>query len=268
MVKRRSTRQPRRRGDREPEQVLYVERGAAVGATVMLDGAEADHARRSLRLRTGDPVSVVDGAGSRFHGVISGLDKHHVAARLDRVELIEPWPHRELWLGAGVLKSTRMDVVVEKASELGVSRLFPVLFKHCVSRPHEDGAKVERWRRIAVESLKQCKRARLMQVEEPVTLEAFLEHIPADAELVVADPEGVAPRSPVARGTLVLTAAPEGGIAPDELETLSRMGARRVRLDGNRLRAETAALALVVSLLAVSGDFGLKPGNPPADNGL
>lgn len=255
MVKRRSVRAAGRGGSSEPEQVLYLESGCAVGGMVSLEGTEADHARRSLRLRPGDALSVVDGQGSRFHGTVSALEKHAVVLHLDRVETLLRWPQRELWLAAGVLKSTRMDFVIEKASELGVSRLIPVVFKHCVARPHEDGSKRERWARIAVESLKQSKRSHLMRVEDPHTLTEFLEMCPDPRTLWVADTAGDAPSEVDPRGPVICVVGPEGGLAPEELTVLDAARARRVRLGGNRLRAETAGVALTVAALVASGEL-------------
>ena len=175
-----------------PEQVLYLDTPPVLGEEVQVEGAEAQHAR-SLRLRTGDPVHVVDGRGGRYRGRVTALGKHGIRLRLDAEERLRVWPAREIWLGAGVLRSTRMDFLIEKASELGVTRLVPLLLQYCVARPHEDGAKQERWHRLAVESLKQSRRARLLEVTPPMGLEEFLGALPSPHALWVADPAGSAP---------------------------------------------------------------------------
>lgn len=261
---RRSDR-PRRRpsGDDEPEQVLYVETGASPGQIVRLEGGEALHARQSLRLRSGDPVHLVDGRGGRFAGEIAAMDKAGLSVRVDSEERIALWPRRTVWLGAGVLRSTRMDFLIEKASELGVARFVPLLLKRCVARPAEDGAKQERWHRLAVESLKQSKRARLLDLAPPSDLDGFLESLPPDRELWVADPEGRAPLDAAretGEGPLVLVVGPEGGLAPEERGILDRAGGRFVRLGGHRLRAETAVVTLLAAALATLGEMDPGPG--------
>jgi 16S rRNA (uracil1498-N3)-methyltransferase len=248
---------PRTSGD-EPEQVLYVEEAAAPDSIARITGGEAAHARRSLRLRAGDGVVLVDGKGKRYHGSITEIGKTHLDVAVSSEESIVAWPSRELWLGAGVLRSTRMDTIVEKASELGVKRLIPLLLEHCVARPQGEGTKLDRWQRIAVESLKQSKRAQLMDVEVPTDLEAFLEALPPSRSLWVADPDGEAPgeaaREP-SEGPLILVVGPEGGVSPSEIEQLRDSGAKFIRLGGNRLRAETAALALVTAGLLAHGEL-------------
>ncbi len=269
----RRTERPARRhsGDDEPEQVLYLESGAAPGQTVRLEGGEAVHARKSLRLRTGDPVHMVDGRGGRFAGVITNLDKHGVDVHVDTEERVDVWPRRPVWLGAGVLRSTRMDFLIEKASELGVTRFVPLLLNRCVARPAEDGAKQERWHRLAVESLKQSRRARLLDLAAPADLDAFLDMLPEGAELWVADPEGRAPAA-VARdtgdGPLVLVVGPEGGLAPEERGVLERAGGRFVRLGGHRLRAETAVVTLLASALATLGEMDPPAGTAAPSDGV
>jgi 16S rRNA (uracil1498-N3)-methyltransferase len=246
----------------EPEQVLYVDVPVEAGRTVALTGNEADHARRSLRLRTGHPVALVDGRGSRYHGQVTGLAKARLTVRVDVVEPLAPWPRRPLWLGAGILRSARMDTLIEKASELGVARLVPLLLERSVARPHETGSKQDRWQRLAVESLKQSKRSHLMEVAPPAGLEAFLEEIPEGAGLWWADPGGTSPLAAAGAAPagpaspLVLVVGPEGGLSPPEAGRLKERGGIPVGLGGNRLRAETAALGLVTVALAATGEMG------------
>jgi len=246
----------------EPEQVLYVETAPLPGQPNRLEGSEAEHARRSLRLRTGDPVSVVDGRGGRYHGRIVNLDKHGLDFEVTASERIPVWPGRTVWLGAGVLRSTRMDFIVEKASELGVARLTPLLLKRCVARPAEEGAKLERWHRLAVESLKQSKRATLLELAAPASLDEFLAALPAGTTVWAADPAGAAPAR-AAEGTpagpVALVVGPEGGLAEEERSLLQRHGARFVGLGRHRLRAETAVVTLLASALSALGEMRRPP---------
>ncbi|NNF06948.1 MAG: 16S rRNA (uracil(1498)-N(3))-methyltransferase, partial [Candidatus Eisenbacteria bacterium] len=206
----------RRNSEAEPEQVLYFPEGAQANTTVHLDGPEAQHAQKSLRLRSGDPVVLVDGKGERFHGVIQDMGKRSFEVSIERIEALTPWPSPSICLAAGVLRTSRMDWLVEKASELGAGRFVPLIMDRSVAKPSEGGSKVERWRRIAVESLKQCKRSHLLQVEEPQGLEAFLESLTGEP-LFFAEPSGEPLQSfadPAPAVTLVV--GPEGGISEIE----------------------------------------------------
>lgn len=238
----------------EPEQVFYLERALISENTARITGGEVTHALRSLRLRMGDGVVLVDGKGKRYRGSITEIGKTHLDVEVASEEVIVSWPARELWLGTGVLRSTRMDMIIEKASELGVKRLVPLILEHGVARPEPEGSKLDRWHRIAVESLKQSKRAHLMEIGAPSGLEAFLDSLPPARTLWVADSGGRAAPG-VAQdelGPLVLVVGPEGGISPSEKRQLEDSGASLIRLGGNRLRAETAVLCLVaVGLLAL-----------------
>lgn len=249
----------RSRRDRgEPEQVLFLPEGTAVGQTARLEGAEAAHARQSLRLKSGDRVHLVDGKAHRYAGRILDLDRSGIRVGVEDVEEIATWPTRPLWLAAGILRSTRMDFVVEKASELGVARFVPLLLERCVARPGETGTKESRWHRLAVESLKQSRRARLMEVTPPTELSAFLEEVPTPADLWFGDPVGGSLQDAVGKvgaGPLVLLIGPEGGLAPREANALRDRGGVPIRLGNNRLRAETAGLVLVAGALAVLGEF-------------
>ncbi len=258
---RRGSRRPPRPGE-EPEQVLFVASTPAIGGRARLEGAEADHAHRSLRLKTGDAVQLVDGRGGRFHGRVAGLGKRAVEVEVDAEERIPVWPARRIWLGAGVLRSTRMDFLVEKAGELGVERFQPLLLTRCVARPAGEGTKSERWHRLAVESLKQSRRARLLEILPPADLDGFLAALPPARTLWVADPEGLDPREAAREpggGPLVAVVGPEGGLTPEERGILDRAGARFIRLGGHRLRAETAVVALLAAALATLGELGPDP---------
>jgi 16S rRNA (uracil1498-N3)-methyltransferase len=158
-----------------------------------------------------------------------------------------------------------MDVIIEKASELGVARLIPLALERCVARPHEAGAKQERWHRLAVASLKQAKRARLMEIEAPASLDRFLDDLDPRTTIWAADPRGVEPSRAAGKtgpGPVALVVGPEGGLSPREGELLQDRGALWVGLGGHRLRAETAAVTLLVSALSALGQLGGAP-EPP-----
>jgi 16S rRNA (uracil1498-N3)-methyltransferase len=184
------------------------------------------------------------------------IEKRGVVVAVLARESLPVWPSRPIWLAAGILRSTRMDTLVEKASELGVSVFLPLVLERSVARPAEEGTKQERWHRLAVESLKQSKRSHLMRVEDPRGLEDLLAALPPEATIWGADPRGEDPRGArFGPGPLLLLVGPEGGLSPGERARVEEKGIAWISLGGNRLRAETASLTLVAVALARLGEM-------------
>ena len=211
---------------------------------------ESRHLVRVCRAELGDRVEIFDG-----RGFATGADV--VDLNGDCVELVavgEPIPVPEppcsLVLATAVPKGDRFDWLVEKATELGVDRLIPTITERSVVVPR--GSKLDRLRRSIIEASKQCRRARLMVLEEPVEWPRLMADF-ADAIRFVADPEGV-PASDwptINRGRdVVLAVGPEGGLTRAETELAVRSGWLRIRLGYNILRVETAGLAGCAALLA------------------
>ena len=236
------------------------------GQTVSLSADEARHARGVLRLQPGDEVYVFDGAGKEFRGTVREFVRD--GALLDVQEEVEPARSEsllKLTLGIALLKGEKFDLVVQKATELGASRIVPVASSRADVRIRdgdEAKRKVTRWQRIALEAAKQCGRARLMEIEEPVGFKALIDR-PAEAgelRLMFAERDGSA-LAEVARnpesGSMKLFAlvGPEGGWTDEEIE-LAREGSWKiVTLGGRTLRAETAAIVITALLQHRLGDL-------------
>lgn len=233
---------------------------------VALDPEDVAHAGSSLRLRVGDPLILVDGAGGEADAVLDSAGRRHMTARITAVRHRPVPPGPELWLGVGILKGPRFDLVLEKATELGAAGLIPLETRYTGVHPSGE-AKPERWRRILVAALKQSRRAWLPKLKAPVAPRALLDGERFDA-LFVAEPGRRAPDAPAPEGRPVpagagrdrparelLLVGPEGGWHPDELRLFRERGAQFISLGDNRLRAETAALALLCWRLAALGRF-------------
>jgi 16S rRNA (uracil1498-N3)-methyltransferase len=221
---------------------------------------EAHHLTRVLRLGTGDVVVVFDGRGREFRARV-------VAASRDRVEvaLLEPiapavQPGAALTLVQAVLKAEGMDAVVRDATMLGVEAVVPIVSAHVAvpGRARRGGRGVERWRRIALASAKQCRRATLPDIPEPRPLDEWLASAPAGLRLILAEPSArVASRSlrefvsePVPERVSLLV-GPEGGWAASELDAATASGCVPISLGNLTLRADAAPLvALAMCRLA------------------
>ena len=230
---------------------FYVESVAVVNDGIELRAEEAHHVR-VRRHRPGDEVDVIDGEGLGYRIRLQTVEEGRVTGLIvRRMENLGESAVR-LHLAAAVVKGGRFDLVVEKATEIGVASITPVTARRSVARPGGRGA---RWRRLARSAAKQCGRSRVPQVNEPVPLlEAAEALADQDVPLLVADPGAPGDlRSLCAAGSreAALFVGPEGGFEPGELEGLSRLGARAFAWGNRRLRAETAAVVLSAMVLTL-----------------
>jgi 16S rRNA (uracil1498-N3)-methyltransferase len=216
-----------------------------------LEGDEARHLARVRRLGPGDVVEVFDGRGFATRAEV-------VAVGRDRVELRpvgDPLPDRappcRLTLATAVPKGERFDWLVEKATELGVERLVPLVTERSVVDPSD--AKLDRLRRVIVEASKQCGRNRLMVLDRPCAWYSCLS-MPEGERGFLAHPGGLPPHAwprPWVGAGATLAIGPEGGFTDAELDRAGAAGWRVVSLGASLLRIETAGLAGCSMLLAL-----------------
>lgn len=228
---------------------------------VTLASDETHHLVRVLRLQTGDEVFVFDGVENeyrcRFLSAKGGCAELEIIERLaDTVE-----SPLTLTLAQAVAKGEKFDLIVQKATELGVSRIAPLLTeKTDVKLNTEQAAKrVERWRRISLESLKQSGRRRLVEIRPPATVAEFVnENAGSDSLLVFSERGGVMLHQALAEcGGQAISAlvGPEGGWSGAELLLLEERGAKAVTLGPRVLRTETAGIVALALLQHALGDL-------------
>lgn len=220
---------------------------ARVGEVRSLCDEEAHHLRDVLRARPGEPVELFDGAGWCCRGEVQAVDRRGVAVRLTETPQQDPVPHYELWLAVAPPKLDRLRWLVEKATELGVARLIPLLTQRTVVHPGE--GKRSKLESTVRQACKQCGRNRYLEVAEPTTWGDFcrdLGHVSESAALYVADQHGQRlPQCASSGGpqrTIVIV-GPEGGLTPSEADAAVALGARPLSLGKHTLRIETAAVA-------------------------
>jgi len=229
---------------------------APVDGRAILEGDEARHLARVRRVALGEVVELFDGGGGGGGG-------GGAAPPRDRVELTvvgPPTPGRrpalDLTLATAVPKGERFDWLVEKATELGVTRLIPMVTERSVVDPRS--AKLDRLRRTVIEASKQSRRDRLMDLDEPTPWATLAGASRADLRLI-AQPGGVpiGRSGPVRRGgSAMIAIGPEGGFTPAEVDRAGQSGWRPVGLGPTTLRVETAGLAAVATLMALAGADG------------
>lgn len=233
---------------------LFVTGPLAAGTSVALEGNQAHYLARVMRAAEGDTVVLCDDLTGEWAARVASVGKRDVV--LDPVEkLREREQVPDVWLCAALLKKDRFDLVLEKATELGVRRIVPLLTRRCVA----DRLNPERARAVMTEAAEQCARTALPELAEPVKLEALLRHWPAERALFFADEQGGGPaREAFAAhtGPAALLVGPEGGFDDGERAAVRALPqARAIGLGPRILRGETAALASVALWMGVAGDW-------------
>ena len=231
---------------------LFVDQALSNGQTLSLSAGQAQYLYAVMRQRAGDAVRVFNGLDGEWRAQIETLGKRNGvlrAAQQLRVQTTNP----DVWLCFAPLKKARMDMVVEKATELGVTRLAPVITEYTNS----ERLRLDRMQAQAVEAAEQCGALTVPKVDQPKALQDMLKAWPDGRALVFCD-EALAGQSGVnfaaAPAPAAILVGPEGGFAPKERAQLAGFpGAVPVALGPRILRAETAALAALALWHAQSG---------------
>lgn len=233
---------------------LFVEGPLAMGAAVRVEGNQAHYLVKVMRVGEGDAVILCDDATGEWAARVAAVGKREVVLEpAEKLREREQVP--DFWLCAALLKKDRFDLVLEKASELGVRRVQPVLARRCVA----DRLNHERARAIVTEAAEQCARTALPELAEPVRLEVLLRDWPAERRLFFADELGGEPATvafAAATGPAALLIGPEGGFGDAEREAVRALAqARPISLGPRILRGETAAIAATALWMATAGDW-------------
>jgi 16S rRNA (uracil1498-N3)-methyltransferase len=238
---------------------VYVDAPLKSGSIIDLPVETAAHLVKVLRARSGDELLLFNGDGHDFSGIITNLRGKHVSAEIGGARQIDNESPVAVTLMQCVPRGEKMDLIVQKATELGVTRIVPVMSQRSVVRLDEQQAqsKQDHWQAVAVSACEQSGRARLPTVERPVQLLTLLGQLsPATHPRWVLEPHS-APLN-VERGAFSaadMAIGPEGGFAADELEAFGLAGFSPLGLGPRVLRTETAAIAALVWLQTRFGDM-------------
>jgi 16S rRNA (uracil1498-N3)-methyltransferase len=240
---------------------FYFPEPVSEGRQAALQGDEFHHLRHVLRLAPGAEISLFDGEGSEFQAVIVALGRSEAIVRVGRKESGASESSLSLHLAIGMAKGEKLDLVIQKATELGAAAIHPLATRRADVKltPEKSGSRRDRWRRVALEACKQSGRTRLPEVHPPRTLEEFLA-LELPRLRVVLDPTGqpIPPDFPDTGGpdrAMIVVAGPEGGWDPDELDRLRRSGFLPLRLGPRILRVETAAILAAGLFQFLAGDL-------------
>ncbi len=239
---------------------FYIEPPA--GGMAALPAEEARHAARVLRLKPGDGICAMDGAGNRWRGEIAEIGADRVLVRL-----MEPLPDGEppvkITVYQGLPKADKLDFIVQKLTELGAAALTPVKMERCVVRlDAKDGAKRrERLEKIAREAAKQCCRALPPRIDAPLAWPEALKAMAAHELLLVPWEEARGERLKDAHARhngvrdIGIVIGPEGGMTAAEVDAMTAAGACAVTLGPRILRTETAAVVAAALAMQLWGDL-------------
>ena len=239
---------------------VHVDLPLSDTAEVSLPEAAAAHLTRVLRMREGDACVLFNGDGRDWPATITALGKREVRVRLGEAARVDRESPLSIVLVQGVARGEKMDLVLQKATELGVAGIVPVMSQR--SEVKLDEARAEKrlahWRSVVASASEQSGRARVPSVLAPVSLHAALDALQPGGTRLLLDPEGEVAFNGLEPDTarpLHLAVGPEGGWSPLDREQLVAAGFAGLRLGPRILRTETAGLAAIAALQARFGDL-------------
>jgi len=244
---------------------FFVPKSNIDGNNAVIDGEDVKHIYRVLRLQVGDKVSVNNSEGKEYIGEITSIDKKEVNINLLEENAINNESPVEVYLFQGLPKSTKMDLIVQKNTELGIKAITPIITKRVeVKTELKDFKKVDRWNKIALEASKQSKRSLVPQINVPIEFELLIEQL-KNMDLVVVpyeNQEGYGIKKLTQNiekknvNKVAIIIGPEGGFEDSEIVKLKEIGAEIVTLGPRILRTETAGFVCLSLIMYELGDLG------------
>jgi 16S rRNA (uracil1498-N3)-methyltransferase len=236
---------------------VYVDAGLAPGIRLELPAAAAAHLAKVLRVRNGDELVVFSGDGYEYPASVESVRGSRVAVALGAARAVDRESPLAVTLVQCIARADRMDVIVQKATELGVARIVPVQSRRGVVRLEAAQAqsKAAHWRAITASACEQCGRNRLPAVEAPRRLLDYLGTLPPGGTRLLLEPGADARATAAIGGEVTLAIGPEGGLDDAEIEAFRLAGFEAMRLGPRVLRTETAAIAALVWLQGRYGDL-------------
>ena len=236
---------------------IYCDKRLKAGAEITLPESAARHALRVLRLRQGNTLLLFNGDGHDYTATLVSVARQAPRVRLESRGTPEAEPVLDLRLALGVSRGQRVDLALQKATELGVTSLTPILTERTVVRL-DDARRHGRqahWNQVVISACEQSGRRRLPRVEPLRAFDEWLDEWRGTGILLDPLETTSLPELPPPREPLTLLVGPEGGLTPRERERAKLGGFRGVRLGPRILRTETAPLAALAAMQALWGDF-------------
>lgn len=241
---------------------LYFTQSITDGKAVLCE-EDAVHLVKVMRAAEGDEVRLCNGAGMEYQGRLSTVSVNYVEAEILSSALSASEPDREVTLYVGLAKGDKIDFIIQKATELGASRIVPFESRFCVARAKNEDKKAQRWQRIAKEAAKQAARGRIPAVNTPISYKMLLNEVKNYDASFFCYEEGGEPlfanghlhsRLADAKRIALVTGA-EGGFSPDEAQQAKEAGCILTGLGPRILRCETAPIAALTAVMVLTGNL-------------
>lgn len=237
---------------------LYLPQTLEEGAVLQLDEESAHYLRTVLRLKKGADLIVFNGDGREYSARVLTIGRDGVQVEIGTGRSRDVESPLTIHIGLGISRGERMDLAIQKAVELGVSRITPLFTEHCVVRLDEArrGSRRQHWQKVARSACEQCGRNRVPEIAEPIELRDWV--VGSEGLRLFFDPQAMAGLKdlPQPEGTISILSGPEGGFAEKERILARKTGFIPVRLGPRILRTETAVLAALSAIQAIWGDLG------------
>lgn len=239
---------------------IHVDQPLTLAATLSLPAQAAEHVARVLRMNTGDALTVFNGDGYDYATMIVSVGKRDVVVRIDGREEVANESPLQLTLAQGVARGEKMDLIVQKATELGVACIVPLFTERSEVKldPARAEKRLQHWRAVAASACEQSGRVRLPEVMPAQPLQTWLEGLANDgAQRLALLPEGTQRAREVrfSESGGLLVVGPEGGLGERDVAALREAGFQGLQLGPRILRTETAGLAALAALQALHGDL-------------
>lgn len=247
---------------------FFVSKDMIGSDKVRILGEDVDHICKVLRLRVGELITASDGESSEYICKISTLDKKSVTCEIIEKKDIVSEPPVKVHLYQGIPKAAKMDMIVQKCTELGIDTIIPVETERVIAKAGSDrdfDNKLTRWRRIAEEASKQSNRGRIPSISKPAKYKDVLEKLPEyDLVILPYEKESIVGLKQVLKGknnisSIAIIIGPEGGFENSEVEMAGSKGAAAVTLGPRILRTETAGFTCLSIIMYELGDIGGGP---------
>ena len=226
---------------------------------VVLTGEQARHVAGSLRMKVGDVLTVTDGSGNDFGCQIEEISKESVRLKVCYQQANESEPTCRVTVYQGVPKSSKLEEIIQKCTELGAVRIVPTLTKRCISRPDEKSAKKKnaRYMKIALEAAQQSGRGIVPEVSEMMSLKQALSQDDSETKIVFFEGGGAPLKDIIKKDaeTVSIYIGPEGGFEKDEVDLIVNSGGISATLGARILRTQTAPVAALTAIMLLTGNL-------------
>jgi 16S rRNA (uracil1498-N3)-methyltransferase len=236
----------------------YTPQSLTPNLQITLEEEPAHHLRQVLRLRSGNEIVLFDNSGDEYHAHLDQLSKQSVTALVGEKRGHETEAQLSIHLIIGISRGERMDQVLQKATELGVTRITPCLTQRCVVKldKKKRANRLAHWGRVIVSACEQSGRCRLPLLDEPLDISNAISEQNSELALVL-DPKAPQPitQIPTPEFSVSILIGPEGGLTEGERNQALQQGFLGLRLGPRILRTETAPLAAIAAIQTLWGDF-------------